>query len=122
MRAFSNWCTVVAVSLLLVAVPLGWWPRDPYGFIKWVMVGVAAVACGAVWLATSLERGGVELRRNALNLPLLLFVAWSSLSLLAGPPWFYVSRRLSEVLFLAVLYFVLTVAIGERRRRAFLLR
>ena len=120
MRGFSSWFGVIVVSVLLIAVPLGWWPRDPYGLVKWTMVGVAAVAVAVVWLASSIARGRVDVRRNAVNLPLLLLIAWSALSLLIGPHRYYVMRRLSEIVFLGLIYFILVCTIGEKRRRAFL--
>ncbi|MDP8247064.1 MAG: tetratricopeptide repeat protein [Candidatus Tritonobacter lacicola] len=121
MRGFSSWFAVVVVSALLIAVPLGWWPKDPYGFIKWAMVGISAAAMAAVWLASAAARGDVSIRRNAVNVPLLLFIGWSSISLLISPHRYYVLRRLSEVLFLGLIYFVLVCTAGGKRRRAVLI-
>ena len=118
---FSAWFAVVGVSVLLVAVPLGWWPKDPYGLIKWTMVGVVAVGIAAVWFASSIIRGRLTIRRNAINVPLLILIGWSSMSLFIGSHGYYVWRRLSEILFMALIYLVLVCSIGERKwRRAFL--
>ncbi|MCX6356972.1 MAG: tetratricopeptide repeat protein [Candidatus Aureabacteria bacterium] len=107
----------VAVALFLL-VPLGWWPKDLYGLIKWVMVFAAAIAIAAMWGVTALLAGGVTVRRNALNLPLALILAWSSLSFVTGPPRYYVVGRYGELLALVVLYGALATSLRTRQRRA----
>lgn len=113
----SAWCAVIGVSLLFILVPLAWWPKDLYGLIKWVLVGIVATVAAGVWLATSLASGGIPVRRNLINLPLAIFIAWSMLSLWIGPPRYYVLRRLSEVSYLALLYVALLPALDGRRAR-----
>ena len=113
----SAWCAVIGVSLLFILVPLAWWPKDLYGLIKWVLVGIVATVAAGVWLATSLAAGGIPIRRNLINLPLALFIGWSMLSLRIGPPHYYVLRRLSEILFLALLYLALLPSLREKHAR-----
>jgi O-antigen ligase/tetratricopeptide (TPR) repeat protein len=113
----SAWCAVVGVSLLFILVPLAWWPKDLYGLIKWVLVGIVAIVAAGAWLATSLAEGSISIRRNLVNLPLALFISWSILSLWMGPSRYYVLRRLSEVSFLALLYVALLPALRERSAR-----
>jgi len=117
----SAWCTVLGVSLLFILVPLAWWPKDPYGLIKWVLVGVVAAGSAGLWLASSLADGRLSARRNLINLPLALFIAWSVISLWTGPPRCYVLRRLSEISFLALLYVALLSVCGEKRERMILI-
>lgn len=113
----ASWCAIACVSGLLIAVPLGWWPKDLYGLVKWVMVDMAVIACVAVFIAASLIEGRFTFRRNALNLPLALLIAWSSLSLAVGPHRYYVTKRLHEMLLLAVIYVLLGGAVSTRARK-----
>lgn len=117
----SAWCTVLSVSLLFILVPLAWWPKDPYGLIKWVLVGIVAAGSAGLWLASSLAEGRLSTRRNRINLPLALFIGWSVISLWTGPPRYYVLKRLSEISCLALLYVTLLSALGDERRKVTLI-
>ena len=117
----SAWCAVLGISLLFILVPLAWWPKDPYGLIKWVLVGLVATGGAGLCLASSLAEGRLVTRRNLINLPLALFIGWSALSLWTGPPHYYVLRRLSEISFLALLYATLLSVLGEKRARMILI-
>jgi len=117
---FSSWFTVLGVSMLLVVVPLAWWPRDVYGLIKWVIVFIVATAAAAVWISSSLLSGEFSIRRNGINLPLALLLLWSSLSLWTGTHRWHTERRLAELAAFALLYAVIANTAGTRRGRAFL--
>ncbi|MCX6356054.1 MAG: O-antigen ligase family protein [Candidatus Aureabacteria bacterium] len=117
---FSAWCSVTCVSILLLLVPFAWWPKDLYGLIKWVVIDIAVIVAVSVWLASSFFEGVFTFRRNALNLPLALFIFWSSLSLWMGPDRYYVVKRMHELLLLGLLYLSLTFSLTTRGRRIFL--
>ena len=38
-QRFTAWAAVAGAWVLFVLVPLAWWPRDPYGLVKWVLMG-----------------------------------------------------------------------------------
>jgi len=116
----SAWCSVICVSILLMLVPLAWWPKDLYGLIKWVVIDIAVIVAVSIWLSSSLFEGVITFRRNGLNLPLAVFIFWSSLSLWAGPDRYYVLKRMHELLLLGLLYLSLTSSLTTRGRRIFL--
>ncbi|MDD5557308.1 MAG: O-antigen ligase family protein [bacterium] len=115
----AAWFATAGVSLLLVLVPLAWWPGDVYGLVKWVLAGILATLAAAVWLAASLADGSFRLRRSAINAPLALLFLWSLASLLSGTHPYHAGRRLHEIsLFVLVFLVVSSTADGARRRAA----
>ena len=116
----SAWAVVIGVSALFVLVPLAWWPKDPYGLIKWVLVGAVAIVASSLRLAAFFSSGEASFRRNAINLPLALLLLWSCLSLWIGPDRYYVRGRLYELLLLALLYAAIVSSADSPARRLFL--
>jgi len=116
----TAWAVVIGVSALFVLVPLAWWPKDPYGLIKWVLVGAVTIAVASLRLAAFFSSGETPFRRNAINLPLALLLAWSCLSLWIGPDRYYVRWRLYELLLLALLYAAIVSSAYSPGRRLFL--
>jgi O-antigen ligase/Flp pilus assembly protein TadD len=116
----TAWAVVIGVSALFVLVPLAWWPKDPYGLVKWVLVGAVTILVASLRLAVFFSSGEASFRRNAINLPLALLLAWSSLSLWTGPDRYYVRWRLYELLLLALLYAAIVSSADSPGRRLFL--
>jgi len=117
LSGFSGWFTLACASFLLIIVPLAWWPKDVYGLIKWVVIDIVVIAATAVWIAASLVKGRIELRKNTVNLPLMLLIAWSCLSLWTGPPRYYVWKRLHEMILILALYGGLAPVLTARAGR-----
>lgn len=116
-HAAASRAAVAGVATLFVLVPLAWWPKDPYGLVKWTLVGMVATLAASLRLASFLAAGETPFRRNAMNLPLFLLLAWSCLSLWSGPPAYYVRWRLCELLFFALLYVALVAGADTPGRR-----
>ncbi len=116
-QRFTAWAAVAGAWVLFVLVPLAWWPRDPYGLVKWVLMGWVTFSVFSLRLAAFFAAGGIPFRRNAINLPLATLLAWSCLSLWTGTPRYYVRWRLYELLLLALLYAALVSSASGPARR-----
>ncbi len=117
---FSEWASVIGGSLLIILVPFGWWQKDPYGLIKWTLIGMVALVIFATWLASSLLLGRFHIRRNSTNLPLLVLLGWASLSFWISPHRYYFWNRFYEILCLVLIYFALVSNLAEKRAKLFL--
>jgi O-antigen ligase len=113
-----TWVVAIGVALMLALSPLSWWPQDPYGLIKNVVVELAAFLLAATWLCAALIRGEFRLKHSPLTLPLTAFFAWSCVSYLANPFKGYGGPRERE-LFAYLLIYLLTLNTieGERQRK-----
>lgn len=52
---YKNIASVVAILILLLAIPEGIWPYGYYVFLRWVVTGVAIFI---LWIAYNLKRQG----------------------------------------------------------------
>lgn len=52
---YKNITSIIAILMLLLAIPEGLWPYGYYVFLRWIITGVAIFI---LWIAHNLERRG----------------------------------------------------------------
>lgn len=115
--AAISWAVTIGIAAALALSPLAWWPQDPYGLIKNVVVELAVFSLASLCLCSALARGKLRYTHSPVTLPVVLFLAGAVLSHALSRFGGYGGPRLREIFACVLLYLLAFNRVGGDRRK-----